>query len=130
MTLRPMRESFYAIRRTDGEQIWGDYAWMGCDGPDDWTVADNADDEEPVEYEIVRMHVEPIARKTYGDPHDLHERVGEECQYCGEPWPCDYIRSAEGAASPDPDASARWVPSRADTTSLRGDADGSGDTGP
>lgn len=61
-------ESFYAIRFTDGELIYGEYAWLEADGPYDWTVADESDHDEPTEYEIVRMHVEPITRRTFGGP--------------------------------------------------------------
>lgn len=60
-------ESFYAIRLTDGELIYGDYEWMKCDGPDDWTVPDEDTHYEPTEYEIVRMVVEPIAKRTFGE---------------------------------------------------------------
>lgn len=57
-------ESFYAIRRTDGEMIYGEYTWLACDGPDDWTVAIEGDEDEAIEWEIVRMIVEPVARRT------------------------------------------------------------------
>lgn len=60
-------ETFYAIRRTDGSDIGEGYGWMAADGPDDWTVAEeeSACWDEPAEYEIVLMHVESIARKTF-----------------------------------------------------------------
>ena len=57
-------ESFYSIRRTDGELIYGEYAWMSADGPDDWTIAIEGGDDEATEYEIVRMVVEPVAKRT------------------------------------------------------------------
>lgn len=59
-------ETFFAIRLTDGDLIYGDYAWMTADGPDDWTVAEDADHDRAVEYEIVEMTVRPVARKTFG----------------------------------------------------------------
>lgn len=62
-----MSESFYAIRMADGEPIYGEYSWMGCLGPDDWTVAEESDHAEPCEYEIVRMVVEPVTRRTFGE---------------------------------------------------------------
>lgn len=69
-------ESFYAIRRTDGEEIYGEYAWMACNGPDDWTVGEESDHDEPTEYEIVRMTVEPVARRSFGEDQwaDTEER--------------------------------------------------------
>jgi hypothetical protein len=57
-----LKEFFYAIRRTDGEDI-GDYAWLRADGPDDWSSADD-DYGEPTEYEIVCMVVMPVARRV------------------------------------------------------------------
>lgn len=59
-------EAFFAIRRTDGEPIWGELSWMSADHTDDWTVAEESDHDDPVEYELVRMVVEPIARRTFG----------------------------------------------------------------
>lgn len=61
-------EPFYAIRRTDGELLMGEYAWMAADGPDDWTVPDNSDHDEPTEYEIVNMRPERVAVRTFGEP--------------------------------------------------------------
>ena len=60
-------ESFFAIRRTDGEPIYGEFDWIACDGPSDWTAAEEADHwGNPVEYEIVRMTVDPVARRIFG----------------------------------------------------------------
>lgn len=63
-------ESFFAIRRTDGFPIAcaGDmHWWIGCDGSSDWTPAEEADHGgDPVEYEIVRMTVDPVARRIFG----------------------------------------------------------------
>ena len=72
------REAFFAIRLTSGELIYGEYGWMACDGPDDWTVAEESNDASPTEYEIVRMHVESLARRTFGTPD-------AECLSCDEP---------------------------------------------
>lgn len=72
-------ESFHAIRLVGGDFIYGDfiygdYAWMGCDGPNDWTVAEDSwaggDDSE---YEIVVMHVEPVAKRKAPPPFDDDE---------------------------------------------------------
>lgn len=61
-------ETFYAIRLTDGELIYGEFTWMAADHRDDWTVAEESDHDEPTEYEIVEMIVRPIARRTFGEP--------------------------------------------------------------
>ena len=79
-------ESFHAIRRCDGEPM-GDYLWMRVDGPDVWSpTCDDDYQDEPVEYEIVRMVVEPIAKRTFGNPR---------CALCDEPYPFDEM--TEGA---------------------------------
>ncbi len=89
------RESFYAIRLTDGDLIYDEFKWMECEGPDDWTIAVEADHVDPTEYEIVKMIVEPIARRMSGVFHAPSARTVRdgnpvmECDYCGEPWPCD-----------------------------------------
>jgi histidine triad (HIT) family protein len=58
-------ESFYAIRRTDGE-LMGEYGWLQADDPDDWSGADVEifDGVDPIEFEIVRMIVVPVAKRT------------------------------------------------------------------
>jgi hypothetical protein len=63
-------ESFYAIRRVDGHLMGGAYTFEGADGPHDWqeAEADGDDSSEPIEYELVRMRVETIARKWFGGP--------------------------------------------------------------
>lgn len=77
----PADEPFYAIRRTDGEPLMGEYSWLVCDGPDDWTVAEEGDHWDPVEYEIVLMTPTRMATRLYGaepptidDDDDLRER--------------------------------------------------------
>lgn len=83
-------ETFFAIRRTDGGQIMGEFTWMSCDGLHDWTVAEDAwRDGDDVEFEIVRMTVESLATRT---PPDLHTKADGECEYCGEVWPCEWVR--------------------------------------
>lgn len=58
-------EFFYMVRRTDGEEI-GDYSWVNASGPDDWSSVEDYDDEdEPVEYELCKLTVEPVARHTW-----------------------------------------------------------------
>jgi hypothetical protein len=56
----------HIIRLADGGDIMGEYGFMECDGPDDWTVADEADDDEPTEYQILRCEV--VATRTSGGP--------------------------------------------------------------
>jgi hypothetical protein len=64
-----VNESFYAIRRTDGEPLFGDYGWIRCESPEDWSSAvDEASCTEKgqaVECEIVLMTVTPIARRSF-----------------------------------------------------------------
>lgn len=62
MTTKPT----YIIRRTDGEGIYDEYTFMGCEGPDDWTVPDESEHDGPTEYEILRC--EPVATRTFGVP--------------------------------------------------------------
>lgn len=63
-------ESFYAIRRTDGEEMHGEYSWSVVGGPDDWDPAeeDSFDFLDPVEFELVRMVVSPVARRMLPEP--------------------------------------------------------------
>ena len=63
-------ERFYAIRLTDGELIYGEFKWMTCDGPDDWTVTEESEHDTPTEYEIVEMIVHPVAKRTFGEEFD------------------------------------------------------------
>ncbi len=88
-------EKFFAIRLTDGELIYGEFGWVSCDGPNDWTVAEESDHDEATEYEIVEMTVRSVAKRTFGDPRDFHERVQDDCVYCAEPWPCEYLRELD-----------------------------------
>lgn len=63
-------ETFFAIRLTDGEMIYGEYSWMEASGPGDWTFADEGDHDEPTEYEIVEMTVRSVAKRTFGVPSE------------------------------------------------------------
>jgi len=56
-------EPFYAIRRLDGDLIYGEYAWMGADGPEDYTVPESDDSEG--EYEIVLMRPVRVSARRY-----------------------------------------------------------------
>ena len=56
-------ETFYAIRRADGGLIYGEYGWMGTDGPTDWTAVEDGD--ESAEYEMLRMTAEVAGRRTF-----------------------------------------------------------------
>lgn len=56
----------YIIRRTDGEEVYDEYAFMACDGPDDWTVVGDQDFDKPTEYEILRCVA--VATRTFGTP--------------------------------------------------------------
>lgn len=70
-------ETIYAVRRLDGEPIFGDYGWMTVGYPGHWEEAsmdsEHDDDEAPeVEYEMVKMTVEHVASRTFknGEPLD------------------------------------------------------------
>lgn len=59
--------AMHIIRRTDGGVLLGEYAFMVCDGPDDWTVPDADDPDDPTVYEI--LAVGPVvATRTFGEP--------------------------------------------------------------
>jgi hypothetical protein len=68
---RDAAESFYAIRRTDGEPMDGEnLTWMTVLNPDDWEFAvecveDFTADDEPLEFEIVRMTSESVAKRSF-----------------------------------------------------------------
>jgi hypothetical protein len=68
----PEPESFYAIRRVGGEKICG-LEWMTVGGPDDWTLAEEGLSGEPIEWEIVKLTVTPVARRTFGQPDEDEE---------------------------------------------------------
>lgn len=69
-----MSESFYAIRRTDREQMF-EVDWLTVQGPDDWAEAKDyleaSEIDGPVEFEIVQMTVETVAKQTFSwvDPN-------------------------------------------------------------
>lgn len=86
-------ESFYAMRRVDGEPI-GEFSWVEAVGPDDWTYADDSAND-PAEFEIVRMVVVPVARRWFG----VHEFVPcdddpDECDECSADRDSDAHRPA------------------------------------
>lgn len=86
-------ESFYAIRRTDGEDI-GDYSWVSASGPADWTAAeDDAEEaEEHIEYELCQMTVEVVQRRTFGPTSPCDEWEGEET-YPAASWVSVFLRT-------------------------------------
>jgi hypothetical protein len=58
-------EPFFAIRRLDGELVYGEFSWVKCDGPDDWDAADESEHDEDTEYEIVEMRPRRVAARRY-----------------------------------------------------------------
>jgi|1185.fasta_scaffold11717_5 hypothetical protein len=50
-------QNVFIIRRADGGLIMGEHSFMECDGPDDWMVAEEADDDDPTEYQILHCRV-------------------------------------------------------------------------
>ncbi len=75
-----MVETMYAIRRTDGELIWDEYAFMTVAGPDDWAPVEDDYADEAVEYEMVRTEVYPVARRMLPSCKD---GCGEPARYWG-----------------------------------------------
>lgn len=87
-------EVIYAIRRIDGEPM-GDYSFMVTTGPNDWEYAEieaevDAIEPESIEFEIVKMTVERA--NVCKLPTNPHEQSGDDCDYCGEPWPCEWMQ--------------------------------------
>jgi hypothetical protein len=76
------RETMYAIRRTDGGLIYGEWAFIIVDGPDDWDVAevDAGDDHAVVTYEMVRMTQEVVGTRTLPE---CAERCGKPVEFWG-----------------------------------------------
>lgn len=62
-------EPFFAMRRTDGELILGEYSWMHADtsaaGGFLWDAAEDSDDDEPVEWQVCKMFPVVIERRCY-----------------------------------------------------------------
>lgn len=60
-------EVIWAIRRTDGEPIGGEYSFMVVSGPGDWdaAIADAEYSDEPIEYELIGMRVVSGGVRTY-----------------------------------------------------------------
>lgn len=70
-----MAEEFYAIRRVDGEPIYGEYSWTSTTGPNDWEPAqlEAEDADDPIEYELVKMTVTPVATHKFPTCHECDE---------------------------------------------------------
>lgn len=60
---RPDTPAMHIIRRTDGEEIGGEFAFFATDGPDGWDVAENSDHDDDTVYEILACY--PIARRKF-----------------------------------------------------------------
>jgi len=75
------RERVYAIRRTDGEHVDDEYAFLIRGGPSDWPGDDLEQsvryEGTPVEFELVEMKVRVLEKRTYGT--DACPNHTEEC---------------------------------------------------
>lgn len=61
----PKRERVYAIRRTDGEMVDDEYAFVIVGGPGDWPGhIDDTDEGMPVTFELVEMRVRVLETRT------------------------------------------------------------------
>lgn len=80
-----MSETMYAIRRTDGELIYDEYAFLGTSGPDDWLdIEEDADHGyPPVEYEMVKMSVEVVSRRTVPTCKDCPREFPQPAEFWG-----------------------------------------------
>lgn len=58
------QEVMYAVRRADGGLMDGDYTFIGVSGPNDWAPVEDWDGDAEGEFEMVRMTVEIVARRT------------------------------------------------------------------
>lgn len=56
---------FYAIRRADGEPLWGEYEWVSTK-PGDWSPVDEEDPVDPALYEMVLMVPVVVERRVGG----------------------------------------------------------------
>lgn len=87
-------EIVYAIKRTDGELMHGEYSWSTTSGPDDWEPAEldseDAGYPDTIEFEMIEMRCRTVATKNL--PENPHVERDGECDYCGEGWPCEWVR--------------------------------------
>ena len=81
-------EPFKAIRRADGDLIFGEYSWMA---EADWTTPSNTEDGEPTVWQLVEMRPVLIEERIYlngrhvkrcDDPNHQHEPFLDGCDRC------------------------------------------------
>lgn len=79
-----MTEVMYAIRRADGEPIFGEWAFAIVGGPTDWAAAE--DDAEgnghPATYELVEMKMTVVRTRTLPMCAEVCNRVAEYWGLC------------------------------------------------
>lgn len=61
----------FSIRRADGEAIGDEWTFVGAKDADDWSGVEDEDSDEPVEFEMVRMELAVVDRKTFGGPQPV-----------------------------------------------------------
>lgn len=55
----------HAVRRVDRRLLWGEFAFIAVDGPDDWTPAlEDPGWVDQLDVEMLRLHAEPVERRT------------------------------------------------------------------
>lgn len=89
-------EKIYAIRRTDGESLGDDWSFLVVGDASDWQPAeDDAEysmaDPMSVEYELIEMTVRSLGTRRL--PPNPHVKHGDQCEYCGEDWPCEWMQA-------------------------------------
>lgn len=80
-------EWFYALRRSDGEDL-GDYSYVTVTKSDPWhsVAEDYEDDDEAFDIELVRMDVTVVEKRTVGGPRPLCDRWRGLEQEAGTRW--------------------------------------------
>lgn len=79
-------EWFYALRRSDGEDI-GDYSFVSASKENPWKDLDDYDeDEDAYELELVRMDVTVVETKTVGGPKEVCDEWKGLEQHAGTRW--------------------------------------------
>ena len=67
--------SYYIIRRVDGGEMYGEFAFMRCEGIDDWTAAREHEHDDDTDYEILACY--PRSRRRFYGSELCPDCVGE-----------------------------------------------------
>lgn len=80
-----MSETIYAIRRADGEPMFGEFSFATTTGPDDWDPATDDSDgaEDGTVYELVEMPVKVLGTKTLPTCKDCPRKYPQPAEFWG-----------------------------------------------